>query len=537
LPIRDDLRGLTPYGAPQLDVAIRLNTNENAYPMPEPVARAMARALAAELTGLNRYPERDAVALRADLAVHLGHGLGVDNIWVANGSNEIQQQLLQVFGGPGRTAMGFSPSYSMHRLLALGTATGWIDGERGADFDLTPRSAADQVRANAPDVVFLCSPNNPTGTALPPAVLEAVLDAATGIVVVDEAYAEFARPGTPTALARLDGHPRLVVTRTMSKAFACAGVRVGYLAAAPDVIDAVQLVRLPYHLSSLTQVAARVALAHGSDLLATVEAIKAGRDLLVQELRALGLRVVDSDANFVLLGRGAGRLAAGHRRYTRGERGIPGRDGRRPGGIVSRTARVERKTGETSVLVELDLDGTGTAKIGTGIGFFDHMLAQIARHGGIDLTVSAVGDLDVDAHHTIEDTALALGTAFAAALGDKSGIRRYGHALIPLDEVLVQAAVDLSGRPYVVHDEPALAPYIGPVYPTSMTRHIWESFGHAARVTLHVSVLRAGRPGGTPDAHHVVEAQFKAVARALREAVCHDPRGAGTGVPSTKGVL
>jgi imidazoleglycerol-phosphate dehydratase len=203
---------------------------------------------------------------------------------------------------------------------------------------------------------------------------------------------------------------------------------------------------------------------------------------------------------------------------------------------MSRTARIERDTAETKVLVELDLDGSGRADIHTGIGFFDHMLGQIARHGGIDLTVRTNGDLEVDAHHTMEDTALALGAALAAALGDKAGIRRYGSALIPLDEVLVQAAVDLSGRPYVVHEEPAgLAPYVGPVYPTSMTRHVWESFGHAARLTLHVVVLRAARAGAQPDAHHVVEAQFKAVARALREAVAPDPRTAG--VPSTKGVL
>ena len=202
---------------------------------------------------------------------------------------------------------------------------------------------------------------------------------------------------------------------------------------------------------------------------------------------------------------------------------------------MSRTARIERATAETKVLVELDLDGTGIAQIATGVGFFDHMLGQIAKHGAIDLRVSTQGDLEVDAHHTIEDTALALGAALADALGDKKGIRRYGSALIPLDEVLVQAAVDLSGRPYVVHDEPALAPYVGPVYPTSMTRHIWESLGHAARITLHVNVLRAARPGTQPDAHHVVEAQFKAFARALREAVSADPRASG--VPSTKGVL
>jgi imidazoleglycerol-phosphate dehydratase len=203
---------------------------------------------------------------------------------------------------------------------------------------------------------------------------------------------------------------------------------------------------------------------------------------------------------------------------------------------MSRTGRVERATAESTVLVEIDLDGTGRVDVSTGIGFYDHMLAQLGRHGGFDLRVSCAGDLEVDAHHTVEDTALALGAAFAAALGDKAGVVRFGSATVPLDEVLVRAAVDLSGRPYVVHDEPAtLAPYIGPVYPTSMTRHIWESFGHAARVTLHVSVLRSARPGAAPDAHHVVEAQFKAVARALRQAVAADPRAGG--VPSTKGVL
>jgi imidazoleglycerol-phosphate dehydratase len=204
---------------------------------------------------------------------------------------------------------------------------------------------------------------------------------------------------------------------------------------------------------------------------------------------------------------------------------------------MSRIGRIERSTRETKVEVEVDLDGTGRPDISTGVGFYDHMLNQIAKHGGFDLRVATKGDLEIDAHHTIEDTALALGAAFAEALGDKAGVVRFGSAVVPLDEVLVQAAVDLSGRPYVVHDEPlGLAPYIGPIYPTSMTRHIWESFGHSAKVTLHVSVLRASREGSQPDAHHVVEAQFKAVARALRQAVALDPRNAGA-VPSTKGVL
>jgi histidinol-phosphate aminotransferase len=302
LPIRDELRGLHPYGAPQLDVAVRLNTNENSYALPDDVVAAMSKAIDGVLRDLNRYPDRDAVALRDDLATYLGHGLTGAGTWAANGSNEIQQQLLQVFGGPGRTALGFTPAYSMHPLLAVGTGTGWVDGRRDEAFGLTVDDAVAQVRAHQPDVVFLCSPNNPTGTALPLDVVRAVLDAAPGMVIVDEAYAEFARAGTPSALTLLPQYPKLVVTRTMSKAFALAGGRVGYLAASPEVVAAVQLVRLPYHLSALTQAAARAALSCADTLLATVEAIKEQRDRIVTELRGDGLTVADSDANFVLFG-------------------------------------------------------------------------------------------------------------------------------------------------------------------------------------------------------------------------------------------
>ena len=318
LPIRDDLRGKSPYGAPQIDVPVRLNTNENSYPVPDEVVEAVAKALHAELRDLNRYPDRDAVALRADLAGYLGHGLTTAHVWAANGSNEVQQQLLQAFAGPGRTAMGFGPSYSMHPLLAAGTGTRWIGALRDPDFGLSPEAAVTQIAEHDPDLVFLCSPNNPTGTALDPAVIDAVLGAARGMVVVDEAYAEFARAGTPSALGLLPGHPRLAVTRTMSKAFGFAGGRLGYLAADPAVVDAVQLVRLPYHLSSLTQAAARAALAHREALLATVDAIKEQRDRIVTELRARGLRVADSDANFVLFEVGGDQRIAWRRMLDNG---------------------------------------------------------------------------------------------------------------------------------------------------------------------------------------------------------------------------
>jgi histidinol-phosphate aminotransferase len=298
--LRDELRGLSPYGAPQLDVAVRLNTNENSYELSDEVARAVVAAMAAEAKTLNRYPDRDAVKLRSDLAAYLGHGLSAERLWAANGSNEIQQQLLQAFGGPGRTALGFVPAYSMHPLLAAATATNWVGVDRGEDFGLTAPQVVRGIEEHRPAVVFLCSPNNPTGTALDLSVVEAALQAAPGIVIVDEAYAEFARPGTPSALTLLEAYPRLVVSRTMSKAFAFAGARVGYLAANASIVDAVQLVRLPYHLSSLTQAAARAALAHAPALLSSVEAIKEQRDRIVRVLRERGHRVADSDANFVL---------------------------------------------------------------------------------------------------------------------------------------------------------------------------------------------------------------------------------------------
>ncbi|GLY01911.1 MULTISPECIES: histidinol-phosphate transaminase [Actinoplanes] len=300
LPIRDDLRGKTPYGAPQLDVAVRLNTNENSYPVPEDVVEAIGKAVQAELRDLNRYPDRDAIALRTELAAYLGHGLTTANVWAANGSNEVQQQLLQCFGGPGRTALGFGPSYSMHPLLAAGTGTTWIGALRDPDFGLSPEDAVAEIERHDPDLVFVCSPNNPTGTALDPAVIDAILGAARGMVVVDEAYTEFARPGTPSALTLLAGHPRLVVSRTMSKAFGFAGGRLGYLAADPAVVDAVQLVRLPYHLSAITQAAARAAVVHRESLLATVDAIKEQRDRIVSVLTSRGVKVAASDANFVL---------------------------------------------------------------------------------------------------------------------------------------------------------------------------------------------------------------------------------------------
>ncbi len=300
LPIRDDLRGLSPYGAPQEHVRVQLNVNENTHPIPEDVATDIVTALAGAVLGVNRYPDREFTELRDSLAIYLGHGLTRDHIWAANGSNEVLQQTLQAFGGPGRSVLGFPPTYSMHSIIARGTGTHWIAAERDAGYELSPETAVAAIERERPDVVFLCSPNNPTGTRLGLETIVAAYDAHPGILLVDEAYAEFA--DGDTALTLLEGRPRLLVSRTMSKAFAFAGARLGYLAADPAVTDALRLVRLPYHLSAFTQAAAVAALAHAPEMLAMVEDIKGQRDRMIAALPELGYSPLPSEANFVLFG-------------------------------------------------------------------------------------------------------------------------------------------------------------------------------------------------------------------------------------------
>jgi histidinol-phosphate aminotransferase len=306
LPLRADLRGRSPYGAPQLDVRYRLNTNENPYPPPPALVADVTAAVAEAAATLHRYPDRDAVALRTDLAAYLAESTGVAletaNLWAANGSNEVLQQILQAFAGPGRTALGFEPSYSMHPIISAGTRTSWLPEPRRDDFTLDVDAAIELYATHSPDVVFLTSPNNPTGGSIPHADLRKLVAAAPGLVVVDEAYAEFSPQ--PSAVGLIEEFPaKLIVTRTMSKAFAFAGGRLGYMAAAPAIVDALLLVRLPYHLSSITQAAARAALRHADETLRSVRLLSAERDRVVDALASLGFSVVPSDANFVLFGR------------------------------------------------------------------------------------------------------------------------------------------------------------------------------------------------------------------------------------------
>jgi histidinol-phosphate aminotransferase len=335
LPLREDLRGKSPYGAPQLDVPVRLNTNENPHPPTKALVDDVTASVEAVAGELHRYPDRDAVALRTDLASYLtaqtGTPLSVENLWAANGSNEILQQLLQAFGGPGRSAIGFVPSYSMHPIIADGTQTAWLVANRAADFSLDIDVAVASVSDCKPDIVFVASPNNPSGQSVPLGELRRLLDAlaseTTGILILDEAYGEFS--SQPSAVKLIDEYPtKLVVTRTMSKAFAFAGGRLGYLIAAPAVIDAMLLVRLPYHLSSVTQAAARAALRHADDTLGSVATLIAERDRVTEALRGMGFRVIPSDANFVLFGEFADAPATWQRYLDAGilirDVGIPG---------------------------------------------------------------------------------------------------------------------------------------------------------------------------------------------------------------------
>jgi histidinol-phosphate aminotransferase len=302
-PLREELLGIEPYGAPQLDVPVQLNVNENPYPPSEEIVADVAAAVADATRTLNRYPDREFTRLREELAAYLGHAVTAQQVWAANGSNEVMLQLLLAFGGPGRCVLSFAPTYSMYPEYARDSHTEWVTGHREEDFSLDLDHARSLVTERQPAVVLLPSPNNPTGTALPPEAITALCEAAgDGIVVVDEAYGEFRRTGTPSALQVLPRHRNLVVTRTMSKAFAFAGARLGYLAADPAIVDAIRVVRLPYHLSAVTQAVALAALRHAPELLAKVDEIRAERDRTVAWLRAQGLQVAESDANYCLFG-------------------------------------------------------------------------------------------------------------------------------------------------------------------------------------------------------------------------------------------
>ena len=303
LPLRDSLRPMSPYGAPQVPARASLNTNENPYSPSPALQKAIARAVAQVASDLNRYPDRDATVLRTKLADYINEQSGTkfsaDNVWAANGSNEIIQSIFLAFAqGP---VLGFTPSYSMHPLIAKVTGSQWIDGKRNIDFSLNAAEAVSEIQKHKPTLTFITTPNNPTGGAVSIETIQMLADAAKsvgGLLVVDEAYAEFSQE--ISAVTLISNNPHVVVIRTMSKAFAFAGARVGYLVSDVSVKDAMMIVRLPYHLSALTQAAAQVAIDHRAELLGGVSTLIKARAHVVQALHDMGLTTIPSSANFVL---------------------------------------------------------------------------------------------------------------------------------------------------------------------------------------------------------------------------------------------
>ena len=302
---RETLAGATPYGAPIADVPVRLNVNENPYP-PEPaVVTAIASAVADSLTDANRYPDREALRLREAISRYVGQGVTPAQIWAANGSNEIMHQVFSAFGGPGRTALSFAPTYSMYPQYARDTHTEFRTVARAPDFSLDVEHAETEIAESAPAIVILASPNNPTGHLLEPSQLRALTlacEAVGGLLIVDEAYGEFADPDRQMALSKVTESPNLLVTRTLSKAFGLAGLRLGYAVGDAQLIDSLRIVRLPYHLSSVTQSAATVAVSHADRLLAPLPEIRAERDRMQAWAEAAGLATTPSQANFIYIG-------------------------------------------------------------------------------------------------------------------------------------------------------------------------------------------------------------------------------------------
>ena len=305
-PLREELRGLTPYGAPQIDVPVRLNTNENPFAPSVQLAESIGSAVTNAVRELNRYPDRDALGLRADLAAYVGRESGVSiepmEVWPANGSNEVMAHIFSAYGGHGRCALAFTPTYSMYGQYARDSHTELVTVPRSEDFTVDAEVMAGVIADHQADLMLITSPNNPTGTAMPLSIIEQACRGSSGIVVVDEAYAEFRRPGTPSAVSLIGQHPNLIVTRTMSKAFALAGARLGYAMGQVEVLAGLQIVRLPYHLSSVTQVVARTALSYWQELQAQVDVLRQERDDEVSWLRQQGFAAADSDANFILFG-------------------------------------------------------------------------------------------------------------------------------------------------------------------------------------------------------------------------------------------
>jgi histidinol-phosphate aminotransferase len=580
------IRALEPYQPPDWaaiaaqsglapDQLVRLDANENPYGPSPRASQALAR-----FQGYGYYPDYHAL----EQAVARYAGVEPQNVVLGSGGDEIIDLAVRLFVEPGQGVIACPPAFGIYTTSTLAHRGQVLNVPRRADFSLdvhgiealatgkgAPAKGTERVQ---PKLLFVTSPGNPDGQAIPRETIRRLLDLPLA-VVVDEAYIEF---GGQSVAPLLDEHPNLLVLRTFSKWAGMAGLRLGYVLVSPDVASAMARLRPPYNVNAAAVVAALATFEDADLVAANLDGIIAERQRLYAALVDLpDLQPLPSQANFLfcrlngrsgrdLAGRLAGqgilvrsfsdpaltdalRISVGRPEQNdavitalwselkaRGAAppasvaaSLPGSPGSSPArDPAARRGSVERKTAETGVSATLDLDGTGRYQVDTGLGFLDHMLAQLASHGLFDLEIQALGDLEVDEHHTVEDVAIGLGQALDQALGDRRGLVRMGQAYAPLDEALAHVVVDLSGRPYAVTDVQFATPSIGAVG-TDLTIHFLETLAFQARISLHARVLY-----GRND-HHKVEALFKALARALDAATRFDPRRQG--IPSTKGVL
>ncbi|WP_343344764.1 histidinol-phosphate transaminase [Sphingomicrobium sp. XHP0239] len=536
-PDLTDLPSVDLAGAP-VPGTVRLDANENPF---EPLAGGKT---------INRYPEPQPAALRRRMADL--YGVSTDHLWVSRGSDDAIDLLSRAFLRPGTDRIVVvQPTFSAYAQFARIQGARVDAAHLGEDFAFDPEAVLRVCRdGDAPKILYLCTPNNPTGTPVDPQQVRDLCDALPDtLVVADEAYGEFA--DAPSLAAETGTIPNLVVLRTLSKAYGLAGARIGCAIADPAIVDWLARVSPPYPLPQPSIEAAMAALAPERMPLhrARVERLLTDRATVAEKLRTVDeVEALYEGGNYLFLvvadpGDLAKRLAAAAVK-------VRFRPNAAPGGVrvtigtdaenaallavfgvedrpaTARRAALTRDTKETRIAVEVDLDAAEpTRHIDTGIGFFDHMLDQVASHGGFGLQLACTGDTHIDPHHTIEDVALALGAALDRALGDRAGIGRFGFAL-PMDETSAEVLVDLSGRPFAKFTGQFEASHLGD-YPTEMTPHVFRSLADSMRAAIHVRV------DGDND-HHKTEAAFKAFGRALRQGL---RTGGGGGIPSTKGSL
>jgi len=555
--VRPNILALSPYRCARDDYerGILLDANENSF-----------GAITGDV-GLNRYPDPYQKALKERIAAF--RGLDPAQIFTGVGSDEPIDLLIRIFCTPGHDRILITPpTYGMYKVAASINDVAVDQVPLTPDFQLEPARILEAVTPHT-KLLFLCSPNNPTGNLLHPEHLRQLLDAFDGIVVIDEAYIDFTDQAS--WCSQLNQYPRLVVLQTLSKSFGLAGIRLGMAFAQPALIELMMKIKSPYNINQLTSQKALEAFDHIDRMKASVAQILQERNRMASALAAHpGVTLFHSAANFIPFRvpkayeiyktmadagivaryRGDQPHCEDTLRVTIGTRGendlflgsflhyldpshplpsLPPIEATAiaPAPSSHRVGRVQRHTKETRIDVMVDLDGTGESTISTGLPFYDHMLDQLAKHGLIDIRLICNGDLQIDEHHTIEDTAIALGEAITQALGDKRGIERYGFVL-PMDEAQATVALDLSGRPYAVFDGSFTREYVGD-FPTEMTKHVFHSLAMSLKATLHVRVE------GEND-HHKIEACFKGLARCLRQALVTNPRIAQT-IPSSKGLL